>query len=55
MHKPSLACLLLSLALPAQDDPATRDSTLLMTTAGKLADAPRSQFLDRPAHWPLVG
>lgn len=55
MHKPALACLLLSLALPAQDDLATRDSTLLMTTAGKLADAPRSQFLDRPAHWPLVG
>lgn len=53
MHTPALACLLLSLALPAQDDPATHDSKLLMTTAGKLTDAPRSQLKDRPAHWPL--
>ncbi len=55
MRKPTFACLLLSLALPAQEDPALLVSTLLITEAGKLADAPRSQLKGRQAHWPLGG
>ena len=55
MRKPAFACLLLSLALPAQEDPAVLVSTLLITEAGKLTDAPRSQLKGRQAHWPLGG
>ncbi|MFT4513834.1 MAG: hypothetical protein ACI89X_000902 [Planctomycetota bacterium] len=53
MRKLALACLLLSLALPAQETAAARDSTLLITTPGILTDAPRTQLKGRPAHWPL--